>query len=566
MNLERKAKWAERVGVGVAKQLALVQADIWAKRNEAGDIYELDPLLVEKPICTRTAFSTLVDELAHQGHFLARHNRGLRCKVCNLYRAYRQFKFWSSHPCVPQPSAAAVISLFQNKKRHFTAGNSRHVCTSLGYRDILCTHSQSLPVSPERSSIPQTLRNVVINLILKLQSSMVKAISFRRNGMVMTWWVRRRRIDSYVDTGRPRVPIRSNFDDPEAFFEEEGSKQDVVQHMVPVSERPIVMCGTLGCSGFFSLSAVEYEYEAGKKPATCQTCGKFFQGCRPLIKCGKSGCTGSCLRSVVEYGYKAGRKPVTCSTCGKTFPRPKVALADFSPVKSGKKKGNNSQNASPGTPQRSRNTSPAMSRRSSVVPRSDSQRDQAVPKRVDAVMEDCTKSHQAGMNKMNMPDEHKQLIYGNSLKAEMQSLDDEKVVSTTMPTATSSYLGSGGFCGKHTFSAYLAGSRTDVGTQQRVAILELGSARPASRKLLSLMDLRWPRLVKPVKKQLCLHIAQDLGEGTQFAHVGYSRVDFAVEAVVLHGVDMAMSGVSCGISTSETRIRRIVSQTALYKA
>ena len=69
LNLERKAKWAERVGFGVAKRLALVQADIWAKRSEAGDIYELDPLLVEETTCTRTAFSTLVDELAHQGHY-----------------------------------------------------------------------------------------------------------------------------------------------------------------------------------------------------------------------------------------------------------------------------------------------------------------------------------------------------------------------------------------------------------------------------------------------------------------------------------------------------------------
>ena len=52
MNLERKAKWAERAGVGVAKRLALVQAGIWAKRSEAGDIYELDPLLVEETTCT----------------------------------------------------------------------------------------------------------------------------------------------------------------------------------------------------------------------------------------------------------------------------------------------------------------------------------------------------------------------------------------------------------------------------------------------------------------------------------------------------------------------------------
>ena len=57
----------------------------------------------------------------------------------------------------------------------------------------------------------------------------------------------------------------------------------------------------------------------------------------------------------------------------------------------------------------------------------------------DAVMEDCTESHQAEINKKirandklrkiltNMPDEHKSLIYGDSLKAKMQSLDDEKV-------------------------------------------------------------------------------------------------------------------------------------------
>ena len=138
LNLECKAKWAERVGVGVAKRLALVQADIWAKRSEAGDIYELDPLLVEEATCTRTAFSTLVDELAHQGHILVRHNKGLRCKVCNVYRAYKQFKFWSRHPCVPRPNAAAVISQFQNRKRQLintSAGNSCHVLDQSGVRN-----------------------------------------------------------------------------------------------------------------------------------------------------------------------------------------------------------------------------------------------------------------------------------------------------------------------------------------------------------------------------------------------------------------------------------------------
>ena len=48
MNLELKAKNAESIVVGVAKRLALVQADTWAKRGEAGNFYELDPLLREE--------------------------------------------------------------------------------------------------------------------------------------------------------------------------------------------------------------------------------------------------------------------------------------------------------------------------------------------------------------------------------------------------------------------------------------------------------------------------------------------------------------------------------------
>ena len=69
--------------------------------------------------------------------------------------------------------------------------------------------------------------------------------------------------------------------------------------------------------------------------------------CRPIIKCGKSGCTGSCPLCVVEYGYEAGRKPATCRVSGKTFPRPNVTLSNFFPVKSDKKKGNNSRNVLP---------------------------------------------------------------------------------------------------------------------------------------------------------------------------------------------------------------------------
>ena len=121
------------------------------------------------------------------------------------------------------------------------------------------------------------------------------------------------------------------------------------------------------------------------------------------------------------------------------FPAAERHIGRFLPVKSDKKKGNISRNVSPVTSRRSRNTSPAISRRSSVVSWSDSPRDQAVSKSEDAVMEDCTEPHQAEINKKirandklrkiltNMPDEHKSLIYGDTLKAKMQSLDDEKV-------------------------------------------------------------------------------------------------------------------------------------------
>ena len=117
LNLERKAKKAERVGIEVAKRLALVQADIWAKRGAAGDMYELEPLVVAEETCTRSAIETVVDELAQQGHLLIRHNRGLKCKACNAYGANRQFNFWNRTPCVPRPCAAEVISQFRNKKR-----------------------------------------------------------------------------------------------------------------------------------------------------------------------------------------------------------------------------------------------------------------------------------------------------------------------------------------------------------------------------------------------------------------------------------------------------------------
>ena len=204
LNLERKAKWAERVGVGVAKRLALVQADIWAKRSEA--IYELDPLVVEEATCTRTALSTLADELAHQGHLLVRHNKGLRCKVCNMYRAYKQSDF----------GAVTVVCHGQTPPRSSPNSKTRKDSSSTRHQETRVTFSTNLayatkrPVNTTRKNsciavlwvigtssahtvtpnitlclfllslnlISHTLINVVTTSLLKLPSRVAKVIMF----------------------------------------------------------------------------------------------------------------------------------------------------------------------------------------------------------------------------------------------------------------------------------------------------------------------------------------------------------------------------------------------------
>ena len=149
--------------------------------------------------------------------------------------------------------------------------------------------------------------------------------------------------------------------------------------------------------------------------------------CRPVIKCGTFGCTGTCPLSVVECGYQPGKKPASCRTCGTTFPRPDVTLSDFLPGKRKEKKKNRSQTASHPVP-----------RRSSWVSWSDSPREQTEPDGEDAVMGDCTESHQSEINRKirandklgkiltSMPEEHRALIHGDSFQSKMKSLDDEK--------------------------------------------------------------------------------------------------------------------------------------------
>ena len=77
----------------------------------------------------------------------------------------------------------------------------------------------------------------------------------------------------------PRVPLRSDLDDPEGW--------------------------ELPCSD-------------GESACWDEVHRTELVACRPIIKCGTMGCAGSCLLSVAEYGYTVGTEPVTCGICVKT--------------------------------------------------------------------------------------------------------------------------------------------------------------------------------------------------------------------------------------------------------
>ena len=178
-----------------------------------------------------------MDELAHQSHLLVRHNKGLRCKVCNVYKANRQFRFWSRHPCFPRPSAAVVISQFNT-----SAGNSCDVlgqsgersttsskhdekelyhCTSFGGHDIQCTHSHPehlpLPVSLEPElDLAHTHQCCDYSISQAAeQSGESQHVLTKLHGCGMEG--KRRKIASFADSGGRRAPLQSNFDDPEGW-------------------------------------------------------------------------------------------------------------------------------------------------------------------------------------------------------------------------------------------------------------------------------------------------------------------------------------------------------------
>ena len=316
LNLECKAKKAELIGIGVAKSLALVQADIWAKRGAARDIYDLEPLLAVEETCTRSAIGKLEDELAQQGHLLVRHNKGLQ-------RKDRQFNFWNRASSVPRLCAADVICQFRNKQRQHNAYTGDSACgksvfptvgscatsaptrrhetsdveggqgtanlTSKGDVGFVTSLAQvggknqrdrfSLSVSELEGDVAHTQQFCVCIFFSQVGeqcdgSRYVSAQSLSRcmddksrklesaKGVVNTPIFdadervvspeTQTKVDS-DDPDGPRAPLRSSFDDPEDWelscSDGESVCWDEAHRMEPVACRPIIKCGTTGCTG-----------------------------------------------------------------------------------------------------------------------------------------------------------------------------------------------------------------------------------------------------------------------------------------------------------------------------
>ena len=101
LHQEKKAERCEQTRTLVAKRLAMAQADIWTKREEADEIYELVPLKELEVATTHSSIVRLVGEIGKARKILERHKSGMRCRNSDIHRAHRKFHLWRKTPRKP---------------------------------------------------------------------------------------------------------------------------------------------------------------------------------------------------------------------------------------------------------------------------------------------------------------------------------------------------------------------------------------------------------------------------------------------------------------------------------
>ena len=157
VNLEHRPRRAERTIFFVTKRLALVQADIWAKREVAGDIYELDEWLEPAEVSTLSSLEKLVGEIADTEHLFVRHRSGLRCQAYNLYsaRVYFSMFCYTAH-CGSRAGRAQVKCCVPLKVHH------RHsTMPSLPVSRAFSTPSSCTSHSPRSTTTPSWMPSPV---------------------------------------------------------------------------------------------------------------------------------------------------------------------------------------------------------------------------------------------------------------------------------------------------------------------------------------------------------------------------------------------------------------------
>ena len=93
LNLECQVKACEKRGIGIAKRLALVRADIWRKRKQARRNLRIASTAAFHRSQGANPLTGSSDELGAAGDVLENHKADLNFHVCGRYRAERQQAF-----------------------------------------------------------------------------------------------------------------------------------------------------------------------------------------------------------------------------------------------------------------------------------------------------------------------------------------------------------------------------------------------------------------------------------------------------------------------------------------
>ena len=119
--------------------------------------------------------------------------------------------------------------------------------------------------------------------------------------------------DTPIAAARPRASLRSNLDDPEEWelpcSDGESVCWDEAHRMEPVACRPIIKCGTTGCTGSCPKSVVGHGYTAVKEPDTCGICVKTNWVSPNVLPREQSAPFGEFKKEVLREAASGPREP-----------------------------------------------------------------------------------------------------------------------------------------------------------------------------------------------------------------------------------------------------------------